>query len=114
MKLNEAIKETYVGLLKEVRTLELNEEKQKSRITFSNANRVVAVEARKHYVLLHLPKRANLLELIKTVKEGEKEVDHIEPFKMSYDSRGWSYIRVSKPADVSKAIEVIQFAKTHN
>ena len=75
---------------------------------------MVAVEARKHYVLLHLPKREKLKELITTTKENEKEIDHIEPFKMSYDSRGWSYIRVSKPTEVPKALEVIKFAIQHN
>lgn len=113
-KLNESISKTNEALLKAVRGLGLNEEAQKSRITFSNANRVCALEVRKHYVLVHLPKRENLKELITTVPENGKDIDHIEPFRPLFDSRKWTYIRVSKPAEVRDALKVIEFAQAHN
>lgn len=107
-------KELFQLLVRETRTLKLNEEKKKSRTTFSNAHRVVAYELRKHFVLVHLPKRENFKDLITTLKKNDKDVDHIEPFDLSYDSRTWTYLRVSRQEELEPALKVVSYAKDHN
>ena len=107
-------KEVFKLLTARVQKLELNQDRKKSRTTYSNEHRVAALELRKRFVLVHLPKRANLKDLLETKVENGVEVDHIGPFEVTYDSRSWSYIRVSRPEQVNEAIKVITFAKAHN
>lgn len=111
-KLKEEIKAVYKLLLEEIRKLNYNEELRQSRLTFSNPRRVVAVEARKHYILLHLPKKKNLEELL--VKDEKTQVDHIEPFEVTYDGRGWAFVRVSSVEQIPRAVEIVEFASKHN
>lgn len=107
-------KEILETLVKKAKGMQLNQEDKDSRITFSNAHRVMALEQRKKFVLVHLPKKENLKDQITTVNENGKDVDHIGPFAVTYDSRAWSYIRVSRREEIDEAVKVIEYAKAHN
>jgi len=108
------IKDIKAALVKKAKALKLNEEIKESRITFSNAHRVCAFEERKKFVLIHLPKKENLKDVIETANENGKEVDHIYGFTATYDKRTWGYIRVSRAEELEQAGKVIDYVKDHN
>jgi len=89
----------YEQLIKGIKKLGLTEIKHTSRLTFSNGNRVVALEKGKKQVTLHLPKQ---------IKTSDT------PLKKSFDKRGYGYVRVNSLQQVTEALSLIKWAQGNN
>lgn len=89
----------YEELVKGIKELGLKEKKFPSRTTYSNGNRVVALERGKRQITLHLPKK------LKEANTG---------LKKTYDKRGFGYVRVNNLQQVQEALSLIKWAQSNN
>jgi len=109
------IEELYKQAVEQVaglNDLDLTREDKKSRITFSNAKRVVALEQRKKYVLAHLPE-LKFLKAGKAIEMREKKA-FIKSFLLTHDGRGFTYARLYTVQQLPEFLEVVKIAAQHN
>ena len=109
----------YKDLISQVKAsgLELREEKKKSRITFHNSRRVLSLEPRKRYVLVHLPKIETLekSDAVSILSKADEDFRaKISSFSMSIDARGYTYIRVSAAKEMEDFGTVLKIANEFN
>jgi len=93
-----------------LKDLDLSKEAKKSRVTFSNSKRVVALELRKHYILVHSPE-LKYLEKSKLFNPAEQK---IKIFKITKDSRNFTYIRLYTLLELEDFKEVVREFSTIN
>jgi len=93
------IEKIFADLIKGIKKMGLTERELPSRLTFSNGNRVVALERGKRQVTLHLPKQL-------------KDAD--TPLKKTFDKRGFGYVRINSLQQVPDALSLIEWAQSNN
>jgi len=99
-----------VKAVEDLKDLDLTKEVKKSRITFSNPRRVVALELRKHYILVHSPE----LQFIKGLLSEEEGKQKVNGFIVTKDSRGFTYIRLYSLTEIPKFQETVKEFAQHN
>lgn len=96
--------------IESLKDLDLTKESKKSRVTYSNPHRVVALELRKHYILVHSPQLKYLKDFIEE-KENKK---FLKEFILTKDSRDFTYIRIYSLTEVPRFLEALKIFNTHN
>jgi len=99
-----------IRAVEQLKDLDLSKETKKSRVTFSNPRRVVALELRKHYVLVHCPEEKFIASLL-VEEDGKKK---IQGFILTKDSRGFTYIRLYTLLEISNFQEAVKVFAQHN
>ena len=98
--------------------LDLKRENKKSRVTFLNSRRVLSLETRKRYILVHLPrldylKKSKKVEILEVDKD-KKFRAKILNFSLTRDSRFYTYIRIYSSKELEEFKEVLEIASNFN
>lgn len=97
--------------------LELRKEKKKSRITFFNSKRVLSLETRKRYILVHLPRIDYLSKAEEVVVEDKQTATFkakILDFNLTRDNRYYTYIKIYSTKEIPEFKKVIKIAAENN
>jgi hypothetical protein len=112
-------KQLYALLQKTIKNsgLELTKVKKGSRISYSNTRRVLSLEERKRYVLVHMPKieflgKSPAVTILS--KDGEDFNAKLNDFVLTADRRGYTYIRVAKKEQVAAFADALVIANEFN
>jgi len=110
LKKIELVYREALKLVENLKELDLTKETKKSRVTFSNPRRVVALEPRKHYILVHSPE-LKFLEKSTLLSEDKTK---FQKFNLTRDSRDFTYIRIYSLTELEDLKTVVTEFASHN
>lgn len=111
-----ALKKEMIAIV-EKSGLELRRENKKSRVTYFNSRRVLALEERKRYILVHLPRLDYLRKSEKVAVESKKDEEFrakLLEFSLTRDSRYYTYIRIYSKKELESFKAVLAIASSNN